>query len=395
VTLDLSRISSEVERLAIDAELKSGPGADEALVRAYLDVLDDDLRSRMATARTSWLLARPDGVFRAAAAAREAAGDFAVVASDGSFILPDRHSPARFYLINVGKVLLRYGTEPMAELSAEPTLYYREEELYVPNSVRRVPVNGAVLGLKRSTEELRAVAERAAGLPCPTLALQDGSLILWALESQPDFVLDWVLDPFLETMQRLRQASIPVAGFISAPGSRDVLNTLRVSVCDYPGLGRAVNCDDCRGRIATEGRVPACDVLPDVTDRHLFDRVARLRPGERSQTFASTSKILERYGRDFGIHFFYVHTGTEVARVEVPRWVAEDADLLDWTHAVIYDQCGRGRGYPSALQEAHEMAVVKLEERRAVELLIEQALANHGLTATRSAKDGSKRGRFI
>ena len=395
MTLDLSRIASEVERLAADAQTRGGADADEALARAYLDVLDDDLHARMATARTSWLLARPDGTFRAAASAQAVPGDFAVVASDGSFILPDRHSPARFYLINVGKVLLRYGSEPSAELSAEPTLYFREEELYVPNDVRRVPVNGAVLGLKRSTEELRAVAERAAGLPCPTLALQDGTLILWALESQPDFVIDWVLDPFLETMQRLREATIPVAGFISSPGSRDVLNTLRVSLCDYPVVGRAVNCDDCRGRIATEGREPPCDVLPDVTDRHLFERVTRLQPGERSQTFASTSKILDRYGRDFGIHFFYLHTGTEVARVEVPRWVAEDLDALDWTHATIYDQCRRGRGYPSALQEAHEMAVVKLEERRAVELLIEQALADHGLATMRSAKDGSKRGRFV
>ncbi|HET9015906.1 MAG TPA: DNA double-strand break repair nuclease NurA [Thermomicrobiaceae bacterium] len=395
MTLDLSRITREVEQLADGMERQGGSAAGEALARAFLEVIDDDLRARMASARTSWLLARPDGSFRSVAAAGSPDGDFAVVASDGSFILPDRHSPARFYLINVGKVLLRYGSAPSAELTADPTLYFREEELYVPNDVRRIPVNGAVLGLKRSTEELRAVAERAAGLSCPTLALQDGTLILWALESQPDFVIDWVLEPFLATMRGLQEAQVPVAGFISAPGSRDVLNTLRVSVCDYPPLGRPVNCDDCRGRIATEGREPPCDALPDVTDRYLFEQVARLRPGERSQTFASTSKILERYGADFAVHYFYLHTGVEVARVEVPRWVAEDRGLLDWTQAVIYDQCQRGRGYPSALQEAHEMAVVKMDERRAVELLIEQALAKHGLLSGRSAKDGSKRGRFV
>src|SRR5690606_20606097 len=81
--------------------------------------------------------------------------------------------------------------------------------------------------------------------------------------------------------------------------------------------------------------------------------------------------------------------------VEIPRWVAEDAGLLEFTQAVIYDQCQRGRGYPSALQEAHEQAVIGGDERRAVELLLEEALMRHQIVPRRSGKDGSKRGRFI
>lgn len=394
MTLDLSRVAGQVSEM-VDKEAQDfDPGAEDVLRRAYRELDDADLRARLATARTSWLLARSDGGFRDAVVAAPVEGEFAVVASDGSFIVPDRHSPLRFYLINIGKVLLRYGAEPSAELTAEPRLYFDEQELFVPNDLRRIPVNGAVLGLKRAAEELRAVADRAIGLGCPTLALQDGTLILWALESQPDFVANWVLDPFLETMARLREAGVPVAAFISYPGSNDMMNSLRVSICDYPPSGRAVNCDDCRGRIKS-GHTPACDVLPRVTDRYLFEQIADLQPGERSSVYASASKILSRYGRDFEILFFYLHTGTEVARVEIPRWVAEDADLLSQTQAIIYDQCQRGRGYPSALQEAHEAAVIGSDDRRAVELLIEQALADHHVWHPRSAKDGSKRGRFI
>jgi len=47
------------------------------------------------------------------------------------------------------------------------------------------------------------------------------------------------------------------------------------------------------------------------------------------------------------------------------------------------------------LQEAHELAAIRAEERRAVEVLIEQALAEHGIVALSTGKDGSKRGRFV
>ena len=40
---------------------------------------------------------------------------------------------------------------------------------------------------------------------------------------------------------------------------------------------------------------------------------------------------------------------------------------LDLVHGVVYDQCRRGRGYPSVLQEAHEQAVINAGERRAIE----------------------------
>lgn len=397
MTLDLAGIVGRLDEMVEQHKLQRNADRFAALESAYANLRDDDLRARLQTAKTSWLLARTDAEYRATFPPAAIEGDFAIVASDGSFILPDRHSPVRFFLINIGKVILRYGSEPGAELSAEPTLYFQEDELFVPNAVRRVPVDGTILGLKRATDELRVAAEQAVrqGRECPSLALQDGTLVLWGLESQQGFVVDWVLPPFLDTMRTLRDANVPVAAFISYPGARELMNTLRVSVCDYPAQGRKVDCDHCRHRIETEGHTPACDVLPDVTDRFLFENVASLQEGERSQVFASTSKILDRYGPDFHVHFFYLHTGVEIARVEIPRWVAADRDLLEFTHAAIYDQCQRGMGYPSALQEAHEIAVIRADERRAVEIMVEESLAGHGIVHRRSAKDGSKRGRFV
>ncbi|MCC6626388.1 MAG: hypothetical protein IT340_03180, partial [Chloroflexi bacterium] len=72
-----------------------------------------------------------------------------------------------------------------------------------------------------------------------------------------------------------------------------------------------------------------------------------------------------------------------------------EPDWLDRVHAVVADQARRGDGYPPALQEAHEAAVIAADERRLVEHLIEDAMARAGVTMIRSAKDTSKRVRRL
>jgi hypothetical protein len=395
MTLDLTRLSSRIDDLAGETDLRAAEDSSSQLAEAFQAVDVFDLSARLTTAKTSWLLAQPGTAFQGAIAASPPPDDYAVVASDGSFILPDRHSPARFYVINIGKVLLRYGAAPFADITADAEVYFRENELYVPDQIKRIPVNGTLLGFKRAAAELEAVAEVAAAQDGPVLALQDGTLILWGLETYPEPVVDWILESYLGAMDALKERGIPVASYVSYPSSTDVVNSIRVAVCDYPSLGKRINCDDCQRRVLTQNHTAACDFVPDLNDRMLFEQIAPLKPGERSQVYASRSKILELYGPDHHIHFFYVNTGTEIARVEIPRWVARDEAKLKLTHAAIYDQCSLGRGYPTALQEAHEVAAIRPDERRAVETLVEEALARRGLVYRRSAKDESKRGRFV
>lgn len=394
MTLDVAAIAEELRRLA--AETAAGEhGGWAALETAVRDLDETDLQERLRTAKTSWLLARATQGYRAVTPCPARPERYCVVATDGSVLNPDRHSPVRYYVINLGSVVLSYGDAPHAHLGSRARLYASEEDLYLSDLSRRVPISGTVLGFKRAVEELRHAAELARSIEPPVVVLQDGTLILWGLESQPEFVANWALGPFLEALAELREARIPVAGFISYPGSSDVMNVLRVSVCDYPLRGMPVNCDHCRARILTEGHRPACDILPDVSDRVLFEQVLKLQPGARSPVYASASTILERYPEADRIHFFYLHTGTEVARVEVPAWVTRDRAVLDLLQAVIVDQCSRARGYPLALQEAHELAVIRAEERREVEILVDRLLAEHGVVLRRSAKDRSKRGRYV
>jgi len=120
-----------------------------------------------------------------------------------------------------------------------------------------------------------------------------------------------------------------------------------------------------------------------------------LKPGERSDIYKSSSKILRVGYGEQGIYFFYLNVGPEIVRLEVPQWVARDEEKSSLLQALVYDQCQRGRGYPSALQEAHEQAVITGPERRVVESLVEEALAKEGIVLARSGKATSKRERGV
>jgi hypothetical protein len=117
-----------------------------------------------------------------------------------------------------------------------------------------------------------------------------------------------------------------------------------------------------------------------------------LGESERSALFAATlHEKLERYYDGHRIHFFYLNVGSELARVEVPEWVAEDPAALGLVQAVVYDQCRRGQGYPVVLTRAHEQAVVRSADRAMVRLLLANLFAARGLRARFSEKEAAKR----
>jgi NurA-like 5'-3' nuclease len=128
-------------------------------------------------------------------------------------------------------------------------------------------------------------------------------------------------------------------------------------------------------------------------DRDLFNRL--LAPGQRSALFGSRSSVVKKYYGANAVNFFYIKLDGEVARVEVPLWVAENESLLELVHSTLLDQCRRGLGYPVALSEAHEQAVVTVADRQQFWSLVEQVLVEDGIYPESSAKSESKRGRWI
>ena len=311
---------------------------------------------------------------------------YTVVAADGSHVDPDRHGPTVCYLLNFGIVTIRYGVEPQANLVSLPVLGFRHEDLYLSSGGTELPVQDRVLAIKRQVDEMRHLAATAleARADLPVVALADGTLLVSAWGQGDDSqVLELLVARFLEALDTLRQRRIAIASYISRPRGSDLLNLLRLAACPY----RDADCSGhCRG-VAPSAL--ACARFAGLTDRHIFEQLP-LRPGERSGVFVSSwATSRQRYG-DHLAHFYYLHVGSEIARVEIPQWVAEDADLLALTQATVLDQVRRGQGYPRALIEAHEKAVLTGNDRRAFVAMTELALTGLGLRAKDSLKDLSK-----
>jgi hypothetical protein len=356
----------------------------------------DRLRQKIDTSKTSWLIAGIKERINKSETAISCPRDYIVLATDGSHIDVDRHHSAHCFLINIGLVQMRYGQSPEASLSSLPLLYYRDDEVMVSSSNgMQYPVEGSLLALKRTIEECRLLVEKAVEIEydVPVLALLDGSLILWGIMGQAyqDFAIDEFLSRgFLKYLGKLhelnRKRQLALASYISFPRSRDVVNALRLAICPH----ELVNCDHyCPGKF--EGR--ECDAVADLLDRDIFDIL--LKPGERSAVFGSCSSMVEKHYGVHATHFFYIKVNDEIARVEIPLWVAEDNNLLDLAHVMILEQCRLGLGYPVVLAEAHEKAVITAADREQFWRLVEQILAEDRTVLKSSAKQQSKRARWI
>jgi len=394
MSLDLTKVISQVSGMV--ARLKAGSRERQERLRHALDTLHnqasdiENLARKIESSKTTWLVAGlVDGLDRCHQAL-PIPDEFTVIATDGSHIDVDRHKSARCYLLNIGTVVLHYGVSPMATLDSFPRLYSEDEDLVVTPPMgkgREQPIEGMLLGIKRSVEECRWLAKLAAELPegSSALALLDGSLILWALEAYPEFVTEALLNKgFLRYLAEIRKLNngkkIALASYISFPRSTDVVNVLRVALCPY----EPVDCDRCEKRV--------CDVVAGVRDRELFSNL--LNRGERSSFFISPSKIQKHYGMH-QVYFFYLRLDEEIARVEIPRWVAVNEELLNLTHSLILDQCQRGQGYPVVLSEAHEKAVVTGADREQFWQLVESSLVEEHMPSFSSAKSQSKRTRWV
>ncbi len=338
----------------------------------------EDLRDQAQAIKGGPLRAIPTGAPHGAHACGDRPATVTVVATDGSQIFPDRHVEPACYLLNVGRVAFHYGTLDPPLIQAEPTLRYRQQDFLDlaedDSQASPLDMTAEVVSALRDELELRwlfdtADAERRSGRPL--LAMADGTLIRWMLRGMKNRRLETqLLSRYVAELDRFREAGIPVCSYVSRPGNAEVVNLLRLH------LGE----DDW----STEP-----DSLRGLQDHHLFHD--RLEQGQRSAVFLSRSEVLAQYG-EHRIVAFYVHVGSEVGRVEMPEWVATQPDWLDLVHAVVLDQCEKGGGYPIILQEAHQRAVVRMQEKDVFHRILAQTLRQSGgAVPSYSGKAASKR----
>jgi len=300
-----------------------------------------------------------------------------LLAADGSQIHPDRHAGAPFYLINIGSLQVNVGSGTAPRIHSRPVLFHDPADLY--DEYGGLISNELINGRRDAAElgELARLAKGTAGQP--TLALLDNGLILWLVlqvRDQPRRPVDEVLQRYMGHLTALRRHGAAVAGVIDRPRHANVVGLAHLGELPVESINDANH--------------KASPYL-GLTDRALFNR--RLAAGQRSAVFVHGSPV----NRDFEaaghqVHFYYLKTAEDsILRVEIPVWVASDANLLDLTQAAILADAAATNGFPYSLARAHELAVIRQAERQQVEAMLAAALLRHGLPARPSTKSTAKR----
>ncbi|GIW22363.1 MAG: nuclease [Candidatus Sericytochromatia bacterium] len=306
---------------------------------------------------------------------------YSVVSTDGSQITPNYHEIATCYLINIGKILYTYGTAEKPIQESEPFIYENDKKFF---PFANINITDDIVAIKRmlvEIEQLALLCKKAKEKGYPAIAILDGTLIAWNITSQNLTleVQDRILNIFLEKINDIRKLEIPLCGYISNSRRNDFVNLLRLNLCPFEEI-------DCKNKCSDK---EMCNDIIPLYDRQIW--VRKLKTWQRSPIFISTAKIIDKY-QDNQICFFYINAGnSEIARIEIPRWVAENDKYIDLIHYTICEQIEKGQGYPISLQEAHNQAVVKNSDKIQFYSMLSRKMINKNLKVSLSNKELKKR----
>lgn len=352
----------------------------------YKEAREDVWRELVLSRQISQSLGYPISGLRQNQAIGQATGAYTVVATDGSVIPPDRHAgTSLFHVINTGQVMLRYGPISNAEIDSNTRFFVgditdEEQEALTPQ----------VIDLKRDFYEIAAGFDLGVKYKAD-LVLMDGPLTMWGSRDRNDQDSITLRQGYYQILARFKENQIPIVGYISNTHSQAVTNSLRLLLTERPqptlfdmGNGPAVKSKSSRGK--GKGKLAG---ITGVQDSDLFRSL--LSPGHYSEVFQtafSEPKELASYIEE--VCFLYWRTENEIVRLEFPLWVAEKG-LVPALMTLIQDQNRRGQGYPVALMEAHESAVLRPADRELLRILLEE----YGVLQQESEKGRSKRLRGI
>lgn len=288
---------------------------------------------------------------------------YTLLAADGSQINPDRHAMVEFGAINVGAIRMYPGQAQPAREFVESRLMFHQDLFTTSGEY----MTDDLVALKRDLAERQVLVELARSEPAPVIALTDGPLELFR---EPKGVLEFTeaLKKYQDVLEDLASLGAATAGYVDRPRGDLLIRLLELVLLQQ------------RGQLNKAGEERP---LQGVSDESLLRSV--LKPGERSAVLAIRSSSARSFHGRLALHFFYLNVGRPehpyLSRVEIPRWVAENSDLLNLTHACLLAQARRlgARPYPYILHRAHEIAVISFDERRQLENMIVTELRRHGV----------------
>lgn len=403
MTLEFEKLTPEIERMAQGAYQRA----------QHRNILLDEAEHRLHHYATAWDIierrialaqgltdekffraARPvehDEPLDAVIDAPPAPPQATITASDGSQILPDRHAAYLYSVINIGVITFFHGQGRAPAVTTFPQLDYPNGAELDEDAEDAFVENGAIVNLRRDLAEIQSLARATwenRHEPRPALALLDQRLLYWPIGGDSNAEGKRILDGWQAAMTELRTLGSLLAGYIARPGKSSVLTMLQAMDIDRPDFDAAT--------------LTAHHKQPGPLDADLFRRLLR-EPGQRSKVFADISQQNNRFAeRDpqNEVCFFFFNpgrSGRQIARVDIPLWVATDPTAVATVHALVYDQCLILGDYPYILARADEEAVIGSRDHQNLDLMIDNAMTRYGvsneITAKQSGKNVARAGR--
>ena len=398
MSLEFEKLGNQVEEMAQSAILRREERRQlvaDALEKLHRhatdwDFLDECLELAIAKASIKKLrAARPldrNEPLDAAVSAPPSPPQATLIATDGSQILPNHHAAHLYSLINVGVIIYGHGLDGAPLQFTRPTLDYPGKgHRAAANPADGFTDNGGLVNLRRDRAEIETLArtvweEREAQQPL--VAILDQRLLYWPVVGTGEVGGggQQILKAWQEAMTNIRLSDGYLVGYLARSLKQSVLTmlaTLDIKESDFDPL-----------------KLTSRDTTTGLTDARLFSQL--LEPGQRSKVLVDVSQHNNEF-RDGDplneVCFFYLNpgqSGRRIARIDIPMWVAQDPAAVDAVHSLIIDQCQILGNYPYVLARADEIAVVGRRDQENLNLMIDNVMHRHGITAQTTAKQGSK-----
>lgn len=337
--LNRKELLGQLENVSKELFLKFAQEQD--IARGVWDTVkhDEHLCKKVHQKKYSLLLPKWVGLLGKSKKIEQSLKDYAVLAVDGSQVYYDKHQGPACYLINVGSVLLEYNqVKSRVDLHSQPHVFVISDDNKHMGSSEFVNLHREEFELQKAC----SIAQQYKGVDLVTLL--DGTLIFFQLDGKEHEQKQYFLDRYIDYLRQFYDQKKLIAAYTSFPRSKELVNVLKLALAQFD-----------------EQELEHAAVLDQLTDMDIASYF--LEPGYRSVTFESKAPISYLYPKEIKPYFCYMHVGSEVVRLEFPAWIAQQEDLVDQVCKVALDQAMKGRGYPVALFEAHEQAVIKGYDR--------------------------------
>lgn len=298
------------------------------------------------------------------------------ISVDGSQTMPSRHQSYPYFLINIGGIIYERGTGQAPEIFSNPQLYFQGDD----DEISDKDFTAVAVTVRRDMAEIETLADMVwenRYATAPILAILDQRLQYWPIGVQDSVAQDDAVGRWIDAMTKIRDSGALLTGYIERPETNSIVSLLYTLGLHEPDFDPTLLVDRSRQ-------------MPDAA---IFRRI--LQPGERSCLFEivnnSTNYTTFREKNQEICFFYYRPPGLgDIARVDVPKWAAQQPEVIAQIHALLDDQCSQLGSYPYILTRADEVAVVRGEDRDYLDRLIQSELQRRNVPVRDTGKQIGK-----